>query len=134
MHCWGFVPSSFRLIVKALAAHGITGLRERQFQLGEGEFYAVLSAKAMPGELDLGALALAAQAEEREYCQVLDPEIAAQSLVRLQQDLASVQEALSAAMQRETAEAQRVSELVASTSWRLTAPLRAFGTLLKRSS
>ena len=66
VHCWVFVPSSFRLIISALGACGVTGLRELHFRIAAGEFYAVLSTRAPPEPLDLGALALAAQAEERE--------------------------------------------------------------------
>jgi SAM-dependent methyltransferase len=65
-HCWVFVPSSFRLIINSLAAFDITGLRELDFRDAGGEFYAVLSTRAPPQALDLGALALSAQAEERE--------------------------------------------------------------------
>ena len=65
VHCWVFVPSSFRLIINALAAFGMTGLRELGFHSPGGEFYAVLSTRGPPQALDLGALALAAQAEER---------------------------------------------------------------------
>jgi Methyltransferase domain len=66
VHCWVFVPSSFRLIISTLGACGMTGLRELNFQIGAGEFYAVLSTYGAPKPLDLGALALAAQKEERE--------------------------------------------------------------------
>jgi SAM-dependent methyltransferase len=66
VHCWVFVPSSFRLIINTLAAFGMTGLRELDFRDAGGEFYAVLSTRAPPQALDLGALALAAQTEERE--------------------------------------------------------------------
>jgi hypothetical protein len=66
MHCWVFVPSSFRMIINALSMLGRTGLRELRFQPGEGEFYTVLSRQAEPVSFDLGSLALAAQAEERE--------------------------------------------------------------------
>ena len=66
VHCWVFVPSSFRLIINSLAAFGMTGLRELSFRDAGGEFYAVLSTRAPAQALDLGALALSAQAEERE--------------------------------------------------------------------
>ncbi len=66
VHCWVFVPSSFHLIISTLAAFNMTGLRGLDFRDAGGEFYAVLSARATPQALDLGALALSAQAEERE--------------------------------------------------------------------
>jgi hypothetical protein len=66
VHCWVFVPSSFRLIINSLAAFGMTGLRELDFRSPGGEFSAVLSTRGPSQALDLGALALAAQAEERE--------------------------------------------------------------------
>jgi hypothetical protein len=66
VHCWVFVPSSFRLIINTLAAFGMTGLRELEFRNEGGEFYTVLSVRAPPQALDLGGLALSAQAEERE--------------------------------------------------------------------
>ena len=66
VHCWVFVPSSFRLIVSTLGACGMTGLRELHFRIGAGEFYAALSTHGAPEPLDLGALALAAQKEEGE--------------------------------------------------------------------
>ena len=65
-HCWVFVPTSFRLIVKALCTVGLINLRELRFQANDGEFFAVLSTNAPLGSLDLGELALAARAEERE--------------------------------------------------------------------
>ena len=58
VHCWVFVPSSFRLIINTLAAFGMTELREFDFRDADGEFYAVLSTRAPPQPLDLGALAL----------------------------------------------------------------------------
>jgi SAM-dependent methyltransferase len=66
IHCWVFVPSSFRLVIDTLAAFGMTGLRELDFRDAGSEFYAVLSTGAPPRALDLGALALSTLAEERE--------------------------------------------------------------------
>lgn len=66
VHCWVFTPSSFRLLVGALAACGMTGLAEQRFEPSAGEFYAVLSAASPARMPDLGALALAAQREEQE--------------------------------------------------------------------
>jgi predicted SAM-dependent methyltransferase len=138
MHCWVFVPSSFRLVIKTLAACGMIGLRELSFQVGQGEFYAVLSTEALPAALDLGALALAAQAEEHEaYPGPSHASTHALLFVsqmenaRLRRDLASAQAALSAAVERASAEAQRVSAITASTSWQLTAPLRALRRMIK---
>jgi len=94
VHCWVFVPSSFRLIINALAAFGMTGLRELDFRAPGGEFYAVLSTRAPPQALDLGALASAAQAEEREiFPAPPTPQVPAiqhapeQEAVRLRQDV-----------------------------------------------
>ena len=49
----------------------------------------------------------------------------------LRRELVVARADLSAALQLQAAESQRVSELTASTSWRLTAPLRATKTFLK---
>jgi SAM-dependent methyltransferase len=138
MHCWVFVPSSFRLVIKTLAAGGMTGLRELSFQVGQGEFYAVLSTEAAPEALDLGALALAAQAEEHgAYRPPSDTSnhgllfVSQMENARLRRDLASAQAALCAAVEHASAEAQRISAITASTSWQLTAPLRALRRMLK---
>jgi SAM-dependent methyltransferase len=56
IHCWVFVPSSFRLIVKSLCTVGLINLRELRFQVNDGEFFAVLSTDAPLGHLDLGEL------------------------------------------------------------------------------
>ena len=126
MHCWVFVPSSFRLVINALAAFGLIGLRELSFQINDGEFFAVLSTSAPLAELNIGALALAALAEEREALVLTETE----GLLR---DLEWTRAELSAALQRHAAEAQRVIDITASTSWRVTAPLRAAKTLLGRT-
>ncbi len=139
MHCWVFVPSSFQLIIRTLAACGMTGLRELSFRAEEGEFFAVLSASAPLGQpLDFGGLTLAAQAEEREVphaspCTPEGPDRlpAEAQLAKLRQDLSLAQAALSAALEREANAARRISVLTRSTSWQITAPVRAIGTLLK---
>jgi len=59
-------PALVRKMERQLAAFGMTELRELGFRDAGGEFYAVLSARAPAQALDLGALALSAQAEERE--------------------------------------------------------------------
>jgi hypothetical protein len=101
MHCWVFVPSSFRLIISALSMLGRTALRELRFQLGEGEFYTVLSRQAVPASLDLGALALAVQAEEREVARGSSAALPAVEqlltlLDRLERELASLRAGLAA--------------------------------------
>jgi hypothetical protein len=105
VHCWVFVPSSFRLIIKFLSTVGLINLRELRFQVNDGEFFAVLSTDAPLGSLDLGELALAARAEERELRVVAEVE------PPLVAEIESLR--------------RHLSELTASTSWRLTAPLRA---------
>jgi SAM-dependent methyltransferase len=65
VHCWVFVPSSFRLIMNTLADCGLTKLRESKFELGAGEFYIVLSERPETCDLSLGDLACMAQEEER---------------------------------------------------------------------
>jgi len=118
MHCWVFVPSSFRLIVRALATFGLIGLREISFQVNDGEFFVVLSTSAPLAAVDIGVLALAARVEERESLVAAE----AEGLLR---DLETARADLSAALQRQAAQVQRIAEITASTSWRLTAPLRA---------
>ena len=140
IHCWVFVPSSFRLMVNALAAFGMTGLHELEFRIAGGEFYAVLSTQAPPRALDLGALALAAQEEEREVLPSLsDARVQAMQLafdaeaVQLRQDQEAARAALSVSLDRAAADARVVSELAASASWRLTASLRAIGAMMRRA-
>lgn len=125
MHCWVFVPSSFRLIVNALATFGLIGLRELSFQVNDGEFFVVLSTSAPLTKLDIGALALAAIVEEREALVLAETE-------SLRRDLEVTRAGLSAALQRQATEVQHVADITASTSWRLTAPLRAAKTLVAR--
>ncbi|HEX8047480.1 class I SAM-dependent methyltransferase [Rhizobium sp.] len=126
MHCWVFVPSSFRLIVDALATFGLIGLRELSFQVNDGEFFVVLSTSAPLTTLDIGALALAAVAEEREALVLAETE-------SLRRDLEATRAELSAALQRQATEAQRIADITASTSWRLTAPLRAAKNLVAKT-
>ncbi|WP_246503919.1 hypothetical protein [Plastoroseomonas arctica] len=51
VHCWRFVPSSFRLLIEDLRALGMTTLREAAFRHhGTHEFFVALSADgAGPG-------------------------------------------------------------------------------------
>ena len=139
VHCWVFVPSSFRLIVNALRSLEMTRLSEQRFCLGEGEFYAVLAAGASPGPIDLGSLALAAQTEER-LSNLINSDPATQSaafevespLVRLQRELTLAVEAQSNALEKEARSAQLVSSVTNSMSWKVTAPLRSMKRLIMR--
>jgi SAM-dependent methyltransferase len=65
VHCWVFVPSSFRLILNTLVVLELTRLREQCFRDLDSEFFVALSTKPSPINTDLGQLALAAQLEER---------------------------------------------------------------------
>ena len=67
VHCWIFVPSSFRLIVSALNGLGVTAMHEINFQSVGHEFYAVLQAgEVRTQSLDVGELARQATFEERD--------------------------------------------------------------------
>lgn len=67
VHCWVFVPSSFRLLTATLAAFGVIELHEKIFSSVDGEFYAVLE-KGGPNikAFDLGNLAIQSALEERQ--------------------------------------------------------------------
>lgn len=67
VHCWVFVPSSFRLIVATLASCAMIELQEKTFRAVDGEFYAVLQKGGPKLEaFDLGVLAIRAAFEERQ--------------------------------------------------------------------
>ncbi|MDB5318287.1 MAG: hypothetical protein JWO24_4131 [Rhodospirillales bacterium] len=58
VHCWRFVPSSFRLLIEDLRAVGMTTLREAAFRHhGAHEFFIALSADGAGPGMDRNALA-----------------------------------------------------------------------------
>jgi SAM-dependent methyltransferase len=129
VHCWVFVPSSFRLIINALSTFQMIGMGEKHFRLAEGEFFVVLSTDAPPKpSLDFGALALAASEEERAIILGAKDDssrtCAEVELAFTQQGLPSARADLSAAWEREASNAQLVSAMTLSKSWQLTEPLR----------
>jgi SAM-dependent methyltransferase len=112
-HGWVFTPSSFRLILRDLNEIGVVAMRELRFMPTDGaEFIVTLSQEAPGCSLDRLSLARNAAEELAEGSGMARGELAE--------------------LQRRLAEAeQRVADLQASTSWRITAPLRALVRLIR---
>lgn len=128
VHCWVFVPSSFRLIVSGLGSLGMTKLGVKNFQDAGGEFFAVLSAEHEKQAWDLGKLMQAAQTEER-LC--FPPEEERPVISEAAPDLAALRKELSEAQRLAETYAQLVNNLTNSASWKLTAPLRGLKKLAR---
>ena len=60
------MPSSFRLIIGALHLSGKSDLALLSLESAGGEFFAVLGRNEDVGSLDVGALLVEAQREERD--------------------------------------------------------------------
>jgi hypothetical protein len=105
IHAWVFTPSSFRLLIEDLYALGLIGLRELRFRGGgDHEFLIQLGSHGGGPEVDRATLARRAQAERPE---TLDPVV----------DVA--------ALKAHNLELRRaLDEVLASTSWKITAPVR----------
>ena len=103
IHAWVFTPNSFRVILEDLHALGLTRMRERYFGANRDfEFVVHLSEEGPGPQEDLEALR----------------ELALQDLM--------VEDSRVPSLQEENARlAAQVEALTASTSWRITGPLRA---------
>jgi hypothetical protein len=143
VHVWRFVPSSFRLIINDLNAIDALGLREDLFHdSGGSEFYVTLSALGAGCQVERLTLAKRAMTE-----QALIQLKAAEAVGRAGEAWAAdLETRASAALARATmAEAEaatalahskqlesRIAALETSSSWRMTAPIRAIVTVVRR--
>lgn len=150
-HGWVFTPSSFRLLLHDLLTLGRTRLREAVFLQSPGcEFFMALASDGVGCPLGRHELALAALAEagfapaaleggamnasldrDRKAAAGLQAEIGALHAAKVHE--AATLHADLAAAKRDAAQLRvQVAALHASTSWRVTAPLRALGKKIGR--
>jgi len=125
-HAWCFTPASFRLMIRDFNELGLLQLKERAFRTTEWfEFFVVLARDGTGcamSRLDL------LQAVHTELASTAD------EVLRLTGEMRALERALqglrdlSAARERD----RYLEAVLASTSWRLTRPLRSLGNLLKR--
>jgi SAM-dependent methyltransferase len=110
IHAWVFTPHSFRLLIEDLNVLELLALREAAFEATEEhEFHVQLSAQGAGPALSRQALCGLALAESRAPALAVEPPAGGQAFL----------EAENARLGAE------VEALRASTSWRVTAPLRA---------
>ncbi|MFC3124936.1 class I SAM-dependent methyltransferase [Pseudoroseomonas globiformis] len=138
MHCWVFVPSSFRLIIATLAELGQTGLREAAFRAMGGEFFAVLSREGRNCQADLGTLAQAAREEEAEAVLAAGAstvplgDLATADHETLRRRLAALEHELAARSATEAELRARLAAMEGARLWRATAPVRAIIDAVRR--
>lgn len=150
VHCWVFTPGSFARLLGRAAAQGLHGFAcvdSYDTEPGELEFQVILQpcadreaaaaswermARAMredvPGSVDAELKRLhreGASARQRLAEAAHQVETAQQRLAETTADAAALRAGVSAAQ-------RRVAELEASTSWRITGPLRALARSLRR--
>lgn len=135
MHCWVFVPSSFRLIVSTLASLGQISLREAVFRHGHGEFFAVLTEDGTNCGETFSALAEQAMLEEREA--TLGSPGASHSAQDQDQEallarLRNAEVALAEADATIKSLTGSLRALESATFWRATAPMRALVERIRR--
>ena len=135
VHAWVFSPSRFRLAIADLNMLGLLDLREARFHdTSDCEFIVHLSATGAGPDLDRQTLAERIAAEQQSEavkngCQALAMEAA--HLREERDTLAREAARLDQTLQAATAEIGRLREALcgvrASSSWRITAPLRNLG-------
>jgi hypothetical protein len=122
-HGWVFTPASFRLLLLDLLALGRTGLREASF----------LSSPGCP--LDRSELARAMLAEAGAGAappDAIQAASGADDVPAAEEALAELHDELEAARQEARRLREEVAALRASTSWRVTIPLRVLRSMVNR--
>lgn len=152
-HCWVFTPSSFELLVRECRLLGMIPLDLQEVSGASGEIFAHLRKPTADGLMpdDVTYLADRASLMHRIVNEAGSNSLACWQLIRerdaLKNQVSRLQHLLKAQSETHEAEAglanklrldgtaealrERVRALETSTSWRITAPLRALGTALR---
>jgi hypothetical protein len=135
-HGWVFTPASFRLLLLDLLALGRTGLREASFLPSPGcEFFVALATDGVGCPLDRSELARAMLAEAGAGAAPPDAIPAASGaddVPAAEEALAELHDELEATRQEAGRLREEVAALRASTSWRVTIPLRVLRSMVDR--